>query len=217
MRVEFRVGSQNYPDGVEVPGRQGTGGDLIKSDLNAKYYEQVNRGNMFIYNVTTAAALLLPAITGLHPTIWNPTGSGKIFVPVALRLCFVAGATVIGSVVFAWTGNTGAQIAATAPIVAWTDGVSRNANLGSGKASVMRWSAGVTTTFLAAPLTVAASGINFGALAPTVQSTYELLLDGSLIIPPGNAISICYSVGTSTSTWITTLWGMELQIPAIAT
>jgi hypothetical protein len=131
-------------------------------------------------------------------------------------MSFVSGATTISSILWALTANAGSTISATAPIVTFTDVAARNANLGMGKASVMRF-APATSTYVAAPVVICATGLNLGAAAPTGAGTYEVLLDGSMVLQPGNALSLCCSVATTTSLWWTTIWGMELQIPNIAT
>jgi hypothetical protein len=65
----------------------------------------------------------------------------------------------------------------------------------------MYWSP-TTNTFTAAPTVIATTGINLGANpgAIILQQDY----DGQLAIYPGNAISLVYSVTTSTALYMVT-------------
>jgi hypothetical protein len=75
----------------------------------------------------------------------------------------------------------------------------------------MRW-APTTSTFTAAPTNFAAAGINLGAAAPTGTGTYESILDGQMMVMPGNALTLNYTVATSTALFWTTIWGMEIPL-----
>ncbi len=209
----LRVGPTNLSDNTASQLRGGNFGELIVNTLGGQYAEATRRGQMFMYGVAAAAALLLPATTGNHPTVWNPAGSNTIFVPVALRMSFVSGTTTISSVILNITKNAGSTIAATAPIVTFTNVAPQNALVGSGAVSKMYFAPAVCT-FVAAPAFLCATGINLGAAAPTTPGPYEMLFDGSLQIMPGNALSICASVTTTTSLWWTTLWGIEMPMAA---
>ncbi len=168
-------------------------------------------GQVFTY-VTPSQAILLSATTGTSPTLFNPAGSGKLFIPVALRLNFVSGTTTIGSVVIADTLNAGANIATGAAILTGTAVAGKPGIRGSGFASVMQWLP-TTNTFTAAPAVTYSTGINLGTAAPSVPGPYECLFSGTLAYYPGSAMSICYTVTTSTSLWWTTLVGLEVPLP----
>jgi hypothetical protein len=205
------TGPQNVSDNQMIAQRGDNYGAAIVQELNGKYAEAVRRGEMFVYTVTTAAALLLSATTGNHPTIWNPAGSGRVFWPVAIRLSFLSGTTTISSLLLAVTRNCGSTIAATAPIVTFTKVTPLPALVGSGAVSKMFWAPDVCT-FVAAPTVYAATNINLGAAAPTGPSWTECLLEGSVGIMPGNALSLTCSVTTTTSLWFTTIWGIEREL-----
>ncbi len=179
-----------------------------------KYAEYMLKGNLFVYHVP-AQALLLSATTGGHPTLINPTGSGRVFVPVALRLCFVSGTTVIGSVLLAETLNAGGGAATGAAIVTATlAAAARTARRGFAGNSNMQWSP-TTNTFTAAPTVIAATGMNLGAASPTGTGEYSVNFDGTLGFEPGTAVSIVYSVTTSTALFQVTMWGIELPSPSL--
>lgn len=66
-------------------------------------------------------------------------------------------------------------------------------------------------TFTAAPAFYASTGINFGAAAPTAGSgNYDQDIDGAIALYPGNALSLCCSVTTTTALFFTTIIGAEL-------
>lgn len=188
-------------------------GATVGHDANGQFYERNRRGRLFVYHVTTGAALLLSATTGNVPTVHNPAGSGYNFVPLAARISFLSGTTTIGSLLIAQTLNAGSQPATGSAILTGTNVAPTSAFVGSGAVSAMKWYPAVNT-FTAAPTVIAAAGLNLGAAAPTGTGTYETKLDGSLVFAPGTAMSLTYSVTTSTSLWFTTIWGLEIPIIA---
>jgi hypothetical protein len=200
----------NLPDYGSAFARAGRTGELCTSDINGKFYEQTYRGNMFIYTVAAGAAVLLPDTTGNNPTIWNPLGSGYNFVLQRLAIGFLAGTTTIGGFLWALIANAGNAIAAAGPVVTWTNVAPRNALIG-GRTSAMYYSPAVST-YIAAPTVIAPTGINCGTAFPTAPDPSIVDYDGSIILTPGNALMLCYSVTTSTATFWSTIWGLELPV-----
>lgn len=84
--MQGTVGVQNNPDSSNpVTQRFGKGGDALASELQARYYEQTYRGNVFSVAsqaVATTTVGLATTYTGL--VIANPVGSG---VNLALLKC----------------------------------------------------------------------------------------------------------------------------------
>jgi hypothetical protein len=218
-RIEMRVGPARLTDDAEAAPRLGNSGEQIVQELNGRYYEQVVRGNVFIYSTAAAGiALLVPAVTGNHPTIWNPTGSGYNFIPLRLVLGYVAGNNAPTNIVFAHTPNAGSTIGAALPIPTFTDVAARNALLGSGKTSRMRWAPAVCT-FTVIPAFIMTSGISlFTGVAATAVAPFQICVDfdGTIVMPPGNALSICTVAATTTATFTVSLIGMELPVPLFA-
>jgi hypothetical protein len=60
---------------------------------------------------------------------------------------------------------------------------------------------------------VLATGINLGAAAPTGSGAYECKFDGSIAFYPGTAMSVCYTVTTSTALFQISLLGLEIPLP----
>jgi hypothetical protein len=178
--------------------------------IGGKYAELAARGQLFNFSVKTAAALTLAATTGGHPTIWNPPNSGKILQIYRLCLNWLSGTNVVGSVNWRITANTGDAVGTGLPIATWIGQDPDPALYGAPFASKMRFSP-ATNTFTAAPAQLASSGINLPA-ASGLNTMYIADYDGTLSIYPGNAISLCYSVTTSTGTWFTSIYGAEYDL-----
>jgi hypothetical protein len=184
-------------------------GNTLMQSYNGQYAEIVRRGNVFMYSTPTAAALLLSATTGNCPTIWNPAGSGMIFYPLRLAVTWLTGATTVGSLIWSITKGTGEKIGTAMPILTFTDATPEPALVGGSKKSKMRF-APATCTFTAAPAFLAYTGVNIEA-TNQVHSVNEDYY-GSFALMPGNALSLTYSVTTSTSTHYVTIWGAEVPL-----
>jgi len=218
--LEGRVGPQRLTDTQEAALRMGNAGELIVQELNGRYYEQAMRGNIFVYSTAAAGiALIVAAVTGNHPTVWNPTGSGYNFVPISITLGYVSGANAPGSLALFYTPNAGSAIGTAAPVVTFTHVAPVNALIGGGRASVMRWSPAVST-YVAVPTWLATLGISlFTGVAATAVAPFQLRydFDGTLVLAPGNALHVTAIQATTTALFTVTIVGMELPIPATAT
>lgn len=176
-----------------------------------QYYEQAARGNIYIYHIASQA-LLLSATTGGHPTVINPLGSGVNFVPLSVRASWTSGATVIGSVLIAATKKVSAvATGAGSPILTATQVAPENALIGAGGVPKTLWSP-TTNTFTAAPTVVAAAGINLATVDPVSGFVAETKFDGSLVFAPGSAMSLTYSVTTTTALLHWTIIGLEVPV-----
>jgi hypothetical protein len=202
-------------DNTQVSPKSDQYGNTTIQEFGGRYAELVRRGCMFMYNIPAGGqALLLAATTGNCPTIWNPLNSGKIFYVAAVGITWLSGATVAGSLNFTFTLNTGSSMFPTAPIKTFVtvSGQPINALVGSTLTSSMLF-APTTCTFVAAP----ANNISFGAnINATNGGGYVGFWDvgGLVCLAPGNAVSLTYSVTTTTALLNGTIWGYELPIPA---
>lgn len=212
MPNQIQIGPQIATDGGVVNQRGDNYGAAVVQQGNGKYAELIRRGQLMNFSVKTAAALLISATTGNCPTIWNPTGSGKVLYILGLKLNFLSGTTTISSLQWMATRNAGAAIATAAPIVTFTDQVVESCALGQPASSNMRFAPAVCT-FAAAPAWFASTGINLGAVSPSAGSgAYFVDYDGAIAIYPGNALSLCSSVTTTTSLWFSTVTAAELPL-----
>ncbi len=134
--------------------------------------------------------------------------------PTRFVMSFVSGTTTIGSVLIAETLNIGGSVATGAPILTATLVAGQNCYRGGPVGqSVMNWSP-TTNTFTAAPTVRSGTSINFGTADPTNSGfDHTHTFDGSFAVYPGNAMSMVYSVTTSTALYIMTLYGLELPLP----
>lgn len=210
------VGEQQNPPGAyRVNDRNDYYGGKVTADVKGRHFEETANGRTLIMTTLTPAAFLLSATTGNVPTIWNPAGSGKIFTPTHLTISYVSGTTVIGSLLWAMTNPAGSNIGTAAPIVTFTNVAPVNAGIGNAnsKATALKWAPAVST-FTVAPTVFSATGINFGAVAPTNGGNFwDVPLNGRMILYPGAALSLVYSVTTSTALFFATITGIESPLP----
>ena len=150
MELQGRVGVARSTDGTVATARLGYQNELLTGAMFGPYYDQVARGNGYIYHIASQA-LLLTATTGACPTIINQLGSGVNFVPLGLSVCFTSGTATIGSVLLAYTKKVSAvATGAGSPILTATQVAPENALIGSGNVPKTLWSP-TTNTFTAAP------------------------------------------------------------------
>jgi hypothetical protein len=200
MANQGQVGFEQSADGQPINVRLGNFGQQMVQQTNGKYAEMARRGQLFLYSTPAAGqAFITTATTGGFPTIWNPSNSGKVGYILSVAVTWLSGTTTAGALLAAITPNTGPNIGTGLPIVTFTKVVQLGNN--PGYASAMYWSP-TTNTFTAAPTVIATTGINLGANpgAIILQQDY----DGQLAIYPGNAISLVYSVTTSTALYMVT-------------
>lgn len=171
--------------------------DSIVSELVGKYYYLTRAG--LVYNLSTlVAGVAIPISTATAQTfmLWNPAGSTKNLVPLLLNFSYVAGTSVAGSIGISRLPNAGSAIgAAGAPISAFTETVPGNCLLGGGTGQV-RGSLAATTI---AATWFQTLGMTESALVGTTAMNPQLVqydFQGSLIIPPNNAIVVVGSAAT---------------------
>lgn len=202
---------------AEVPGRAAYDGSTVNSDIHGQYFENIVRGQMFAYGVASAALVIKSDATGF-PTIWNPAGSNTICVPVGIGLSFISGTTVIGGLIWTITLAAGASKGTGLPIITHTAVAATNLAVGAtgyaAKASVMNFAPSVVT-FTTAPSFLASTGINVGAVAPTNGGGpgFGITPVNGIVVFPGTALSLNYTVTTSTALFAVTIYGLELPMP----
>jgi hypothetical protein len=213
--IQGTVGVGNYADAAAASPRLGSQGEFINSDMNGQFYEQVLRGNAFVYSTAAAGVTwLAPTATQNMPMLWNPAGSGKNFVLWRTVAGYVSGTHVPGFLEYAVLLNAGSQIGTAAPVVSLTQVAGTNLLIGAGKASVMRF-APATVTVITAPTYLCSTGISFatGAAATAMDPwTMSDEVQGRIIVPPGNALFLC-SNAVSTIVGTLAFIGLELVIP----
>ena len=207
----FDPSNASTPDGTTATVNMGRANELIVSELHGKYFEQCYRGNIY-YASTATTGVVIPIATTLTPTysLWNPAGSGKLMVPVALLLGWTSTTAALGEIVWMATTNAGSGISSTAPFVAFGSGTAVNANLGSGKVSQMRTGTGGTTTLVAAASFYRATGLSITATTAATATgpgwVWRDDFDGTSIVPPGNAIHLMASTAIAIAATVTVVY-----------
>lgn len=178
MLAELQVGTQTPTDGQKVIARAGRLGEVLVSELRARYAEQTIRGNMFSVctqgtSVTTTAALAT-TFTGL--AVGNPAGSG---VNLVLNKFSAAQFAVGVAGTIGIMGGAGAIAASLTP---------QSRLIGGGAVSKATASAGAT---ISTPLLIVTAG-SVGSVATTgygVEAGILVDLEGSIVVPPGSFIA----------------------------
>lgn len=209
MLLNVQTGPQTSADGnTSAILRNGRNGELITGDQNGKFYEQASRGNVYSYGVASQA-MLLTNTTGNVPTIFNPTGSGVNVSIQQLRLTWISGTTVVGGLIWCSTANAGAAPATGSPILTGTHVAPVKMNGFGASSSLVRWYPSVCT-FTAAPVFFAATGIH--QMTTALTGIWQDNVDGAIVVAPGSALSLCYTVTTSTALFAVSIIGIEIPI-----
>lgn len=183
-----RVGPNRDHDGGYVGGaRFGWDGEMITKELGGKFFEYLQRGQMFVYGNASTGIAGAAVGTSSAPAIINPPGSNKLFVPVKIFYGGISGTVIAAHV--AWAYHRAATIVGTAAdVVSLTEVAPVNALVGAGIASAMRF-APATITWTGSPTYGGNLGLNAGG-AYAAGAMFQLvadLSDGVLAFAPGQA------------------------------
>lgn len=174
-----------------------------------KYATEVALGRVFIGN-TAAAGVAVPLETGTAVTfgLWN-TSTTKYAIPLWISMAYLSGTITIGGFVMV-NQNVGVNLGV--PMTAFTEATPKNALLGGGNASNMKFT-GSTATLAAGGTRV--YGLGFGQQIATAgpgfgQSSHDF--DGRLIVPPGQILFVGENIVTTALYNISMAWA-EVDIP----
>lgn len=153
-------------------------------------------------SASTGIALIVPATTGGHPTLWNPQGSDVNVHVRLLELSYVSGNNAPGAIEWAAVQNAGSTFATGAPIATATIVAPNASVLGSGSDNVAKW-VPTTNTFTAAPAFLRPTGLSlFTGVAATAVAPFSLRAayeQYDFVIGPGTAICLCTQAATTTA------------------
>ena len=217
FRLDGFVGVNQMADGNQAAAltRYGRDGSLIVSETHGKYYEAASRGNMYHADVGTAGiALIVAAVTGNHPTLWNPLGSGVNAEIVRLQFTWISGNNAPTATYWMSTSPAGAAIATGAPIATFTSVATANCLTGFGKVGAVRWAPAVNT-FTAVPAFLMGTGISlFTGVGATAVAPFTLVVDydGMLVVPPGTALSLTSQAATTTALFAISVFCVEQAV-----
>lgn len=158
------------------------------------YYSEVAKGRTFIGS-TAAAGTALPISTGTAVTfgLWN-TSATKAAVLLNVTIGYTSGTIALGTFGIA-NQYCGYAIGTAAPLSAFNDGTPKNALLGSGNASAMRFTPAATTTLTAGGTAVMWLGRSIESATAGLgvfAASYDF--NGQLIVTPGQLVFLCGSV-----------------------
>jgi hypothetical protein len=197
------VGLRNDPDGLTGNDalRVTRDGALVAAQAHGQYLDSAVRHRVYTgCSATGGIALIVAATTGGHPTLWNPSDSGRYLSVIRLALSYVSGNNAPTALTWHSTGNTGAQIATGAAILTGT----RVAPVGVVGGALDHKGVWIPTvnTFTAAPTYLMPTGLSlFTGVAATAVAPFVLRADyhGDLVLAPGTALSLCSQAATTTA------------------
>ena len=211
MIIQGQVGVTTSADGVQAPARQGKLGDVIVSELHARYYETTYRSNSFLLSVSTAAAVT--AFSGGAAgtpmlALYNPVGSGKNAVLTKASVGNVVAASAAGTVTFGLYFGTTAAITQATTVTPW------NMVTQAQSGSVMTGFRNVALTSGSAANNVVPIGSYYWATAAGASQLNggPVDLEGSIIIPPGSYAALGGSAALTSATWIGSLQWEEVPV-----
>jgi hypothetical protein len=187
MLLQTQVGPSTSSDGTYPNARSGKLGDVIVSELNGRYYENVYRGNTFVAATQAGVAVTNLATTATGFILSNPSGSGKnlILLEIAIAQTSTAAAAANAAIVLAANVNPIATaVVHTTPLTV------QPALLGGTATSVAK--ADSAATLPAAPVVVrtiwqpSVSATATTSIPPYVKDEVA----GALAIAPGCAVSL---------------------------
>jgi hypothetical protein len=165
-----------------------------------------------------AAAAAVPIATTLTnaPSLWNPSNSGKIVIPMRVNLSLGAvGVPPLQGFTISYLVNTGSLVAVGNPIATWTNIAPVNTLLGKGGLSSTFFS-GAVSTYTVNPARLMDLGFGHlleGAAATGQQySQFGYDFDGEIIMPPGTSIHLGSTIATNTTYWMSISFA-EIPVP----
>jgi len=171
------------------------------------------RGKLLIFS-SAAAGLAIGVAGNNNPTIWNPAGSGRLFVPIRTLLGYVSTTQVAGHYAWAYQTDVGSAIATGAPITAFTKLPPVNALIGArNQKSPIVFATAVT--FGAAPTYLRPTGLSNAAMAAaTAIAPFTQILDedGTLGLLPGCALQLCANAAVAAVQAVAII-GIDLPAP----
>lgn len=179
-------------------------GEQVVLPGGSDYQELTRQGFVFTGRSTAAAAIPINTTLTNSPTLWNASSSGKVCIPLFLKMSVAAINTpALQGFSVSYLANTGDSVATGAPIATFTAIVPVSNLIGRG-ACKARFAHG-TVTFTTQPAVVMDLGLNHwleGTAASGGLADTTIDFKGSIIMPPGTAISIgCPTAASSTTYW----------------
>ena len=217
MITEALVGPQRRDDDDVGKLRMGSYGELMISDMNGFFFEQVMRGNGYVFSNVLAGAAPIVAATGAAqtPSILNPAQSGRLLVVQKITFNRTAvGTPVEGGIVYSKTPIS-SIIGTGADIVSGTLVAAVNLRPDLGDNSGMKFFP-TTMSITPAPTYFANSGISQIASTGTATGVNQFndidYINGLIQMPPGWMFTINASAAIAT-TYSISIFALSLPMP----
>jgi len=213
---EFLTGIQNVPDAQQILQSAGNYGQALQSEIVGKYAYFAQKGWVGVARSGAAAAIPIYSTSTNSPTLWNPSSSGRMVIPLKATFTHASGAinAFTGFVVCMIT-NTGDTAATGLPFATFTNVAPVNVLLGKGSTLTSKFAnAAVTWTTQPTPVLDIGLGTQVQGAGNNGQP-YTLVydFDGGLMMPPGTAINIAGALASGTALFWTTIFFAEIMIP----
>lgn len=207
--LPFRRGGDDPKSPVIGPHR-----NLLTDALHGKFYQATREGRCFTGNMASAGAVIpIYSNTAQVCGLWNPAGSGKLLELVKIGQTYVDTTQAAGGFVLGWVKNAPAGTATAAQgISAFTDGTLGttifNNLMGDERGPKARFTPSAAT--VTAPVVFRHLSYNQDALPATaavnMAKPSEIVFDGDLLIPPGNAVFFGGNIATLVKLAVSMTW-----------
>lgn len=187
MITELRVQSTDVAisDGTITQVRGGKTGEMFVADAHARFYDAVRRGNVFMAAIpVTALSVNSTTFTGL--CLANPVNSGKAL--VLMEVCVGIGTATAAAAGVILTG--GAQTAALSTNAVTIQSAYPGKFAGSGSVAFASSGSTIATATLMRAIWNTPLATSGTAPTPAPAPHIKDVIDGALIIGPGQLVSL---------------------------
>ena len=213
MLIQNQVGpvatTTSISAGLQAPARAGQLGDTIVSELHGRYYETTYRRNLFLAtspsaSVTSAGIIAsAAAYTGL--VLYNPAGNTNNLVVNKVGISFPV--TPAAAITYGLTA-----LGVVSAVATTTTANTRNLYLGGAAPTALAYSVATITYSVAATVAHILGTVGTGALTTFGQIPTLLDLEGSVVIPPGYAVSVYTSTAANTAGFLGAIQWEEIPV-----
>lgn len=193
----------------------GVGRELLVSETMPPLSEMARQGMIFTARTLSGAPFAIPIYSTPTnaPSLWNPSSSGKIVVPLKILLTPVTlGTTVVDGFVLAQAASMGETVGTGLPILTWTDVVPICTRLGVGAPTPAARFANAVNTWTAATKAVPFMDLGLGQYidgspaTSALQGTLKFEFTGEVWMKPGTVIQLLGNVASVTTYNTTFMW-----------
>ncbi len=191
-------------DGNKRPVKSVLGDAMSVSGFGPDVFDWTRRGWVYTARPTAAAALIIFSTATNAPTLWNPEGSNKLVVPLAINLHPVAVASAVHTgVLLGLKSGCGNQPATGAPFPTFTNKAPTSNFPALGTPAKAKFADNVVT-FTAIPSVFMDLGMYQAAAGLPVDPHYNFR--GELILGPGDSMSILAQAASVNTYWISVVF-----------